>query len=93
MAEIIEERDITAPDQDGWTLSYRVRRDDGNEVPVLASCSGTAEASRKFDDARAFIADRGRSAAIAYAEMGEPAAMIHLSIDSLSGSVRADVDR
>jgi hypothetical protein len=92
MAAIIEERDITAPDQDGWTMSYRVRRDDGTEVPVLASCSGTAEASEE-SDARAFIADRGRSAALDYAEMGDPAGMIHLSVDSLSGSVRADVDR
>jgi hypothetical protein len=93
MAEIIEEREITAPDQDGWTMSYRVRRDDGHEVAVLASCSGTAEASQKSADARAFVDDHGRSAALAHAEMGEPAGMIHLSIDSLSGSVRADVDR
>jgi hypothetical protein len=93
VAEIIEERDITAADQDGWTISYRVRRVDGTEVAVLASCSGSAEASEKSDETDAFVADRGRSAALDYAQRDEPAAMIHLSVDSLSGTVRADIDR
>jgi hypothetical protein len=52
VAEIIEARDITARDQDGWTISYGVRRSDDREVPVLASCSRTAEASIRSDDAR-----------------------------------------
>ena len=93
MAEIIEERDITAHDQDGWTISYRVRRSDDSEVPVLASCSRTAEASIRSDDARTYIADRGRSAALEYADRGEAASMIHLSLDPLDGSVHASVDR
>jgi hypothetical protein len=93
VAEIIEVSDISASDQDGWTISYRVRRSDGREVPVLASCSRTAEASVRSDEARAYIADRGRSAALNYAERGEAASMIHLSIDPLAGSVHASVDR
>ncbi len=93
MTEIVEEREITARDQDGWTISYRVRRDDGKEVPVLASCTRTAESSAKSDSARAYLDDRGRSAALEHAERGTPARMIHLSVDPLNGSVRADFDR
>jgi len=60
VAEIIEARDITARDQDGWTISYGVRRSDDREVPVLASCSRPAEASIRSDDARGRRDDLGR---------------------------------
>jgi hypothetical protein len=67
VAEIIADCDITAPDQDGWTMSYSVRRDDGQEVPVIASCSRTAAASVRSANATAFLADRGRAAALEHA--------------------------
>jgi hypothetical protein len=47
-----------------------VRRNDGEEVFVEASCTRTAEVARAQNDheALAFIADRGEAAALKYAE-------------------------
>lgn len=78
MAEVLEIHDLTTPSQDGWTLDYRVRREDGEEVHAEVRCwerARTAAERAGNSDALAAIADRGAAAALEYAEVVEsPAA-------------------
>jgi hypothetical protein len=98
MTEIIEELDLTGPGDDPWKVFRRVRRADGVVVAVDASCTGTAEevAARVSDrEAMAYIADRGRAAAIDQAErLADPdregESILHLWVDPRSGEFRTD---
>ena len=78
MAEVVETRDITAPEQDGWAVDYRIRRDDGEELHAEVRCWERAHraAERAANaEALAAIADRGAASALGYAEPVEsPAA-------------------
>jgi hypothetical protein len=78
MAEVVEARDITAPEQDGWAVDYRIRRDDGEELHAEVRCWERAHhaAERAANaEALAAIADRGAASALEYAELVEsPAA-------------------
>jgi hypothetical protein len=38
MAEVVETRDITAPEQNGWAVDHRIRRDDGEELHAEVRC-------------------------------------------------------
>jgi hypothetical protein len=70
-AEISEVIDATTPSATGWKVYYKVKREDGLEVFVDASCTDTAEMiAREAEDPETvqYLADRGRSAAIKYAE-------------------------
>ena len=74
MAEVVETRDITAPEQDGWAVDYRIRRDDGEELHAEVRCWERAHlaAERAGNaDTLAAIADRGSAAALEYAELVE----------------------
>ena len=78
MAEVVETRDITAPEQNGWAVDYRIRRDDGEELHAEVRCWQRAHlaAERAANaDALAAIADRGSAAASEYAELVESPAM------------------
>jgi len=44
VAEIVDQKDTTPNDFDGWTQFYRLRRNDGSEVVADVQCTGTAEA-------------------------------------------------
>ena len=61
MAEVVEKHDLTVPNQDGWTVEYRIRREDGEELHAEVRCweraRGAAERSANTD-ALAAIADR-----------------------------------
>jgi hypothetical protein len=78
VAEVVEANDLTAPSQDGWTVDYRIRREDGEELHVEVRCWERAHvaAERAANaDALAAIADRGTAAALERAELVEsPAA-------------------
>ena len=78
MAEVVETHDLTAPSQDGWALDYRIRREDGEEIHAEVRCWEKAHAAAERAanaQALAAIADRGRGAALEYAEEVEsPAA-------------------
>ena len=74
MADLVETHDLTAPTQDGWALDYRIRRDDGEEIHAEVRCWEKAHAAAERaanTDALAAIADRGRAAALEYAEQVE----------------------
>ena len=74
MAEVVETHDLTAPSQDGGAVDYRVRRDDGEELDAAVRCWAKAQAAAERAanaEALAAIADRGRAAALAYAELVE----------------------
>jgi hypothetical protein len=78
MAEVVETRDITAPEQNGWAVDYRIRRDDGEELHAEVRCWERAHlAAERAANAEALtaIADRGTATALEYAELVEsPAA-------------------
>jgi hypothetical protein len=78
MAEVLEARDLTAPSQHGWAVDYRIRRVDGEELHAEVRCWERAQAAAERAanaDALAAIADRGKAAALEYAELVEsPAA-------------------
>ena len=74
MAEVVEPNDITTSSQDGWTVDYRIRRDDGEELHAEVRCWERAHAAAKRaanTDALAAMADRGSAAALEYAELVE----------------------
>jgi hypothetical protein len=74
MAEVVETHDLTAPSQHGWTVDYRIRRDDGEELHAEVRCWNTAHAAAERAanaEALAAIADRGNAAALEYAELVE----------------------
>jgi hypothetical protein len=71
MAEVVETVDLTAPEQDGWAMDYRIRREDGEELHAEVRCWEKAHltAERAANaEALAAIADRGIAAALEYAE-------------------------
>ena len=66
MAEVVETRDLTATSQNGWTLDYRIRREDGEEVHAEVRCWEKAQAAAEQAanaERSAAIADRGSAAA------------------------------
>jgi len=74
MAEVVESYDLTAPSQDGWVVEYRIRRDDGEELHAEVRCWEKAHAAAERTvntDALAAMADRGKAAALEYAEVVE----------------------
>jgi hypothetical protein len=100
VTELLKTSDATTRDADGWLVHYDVRRDDGETVLVEAHCTGTAEAvARAHGDAEAlaYIADRGRSAALDFAERAQSpkhrgATLVRLAVDSLSGGLMRDYE-
>jgi len=78
MAEVVEEHDLTTPEQHGWAVDYRIRRADGEELHAEVRCWDKAHdaAERAGNtDALAAIADRGSAAALEYAELVESPAI------------------
>ena len=78
MADVVEVHDLTEPSQNGWTLDYRIRREDGEELHAEVRCSDkarTAAEQAANTDGLAAIADRGRAAALEYAEVVESPAV------------------
>ena len=100
MPEIIEHTDLTQPGEDGWHTRYKVRRDDGGEITVEAAASRTAETVARGNDnpdGMAFADDRGRQAALEYAEKAQSPAqrgetIVRLTLDYLSGGVTHEYD-
>jgi len=95
MTKILGESDRRTPSMDGWEHEYRVRRDDGEAVPVMATCSRTVEvvASSSGDkELRGFVADHGRSLALEKAEaaQGRRGASVTLIGTSFGVSCRYD---
>lgn len=95
MTEITRAVDMTGRSEDGWSWTYFVTRDDGGEVVVEASCTGTAEAMARGERGDraglAAIEDRCSRAAVDFAERaqsplrrGSPV-LIRLSFDSVDG--------
>jgi hypothetical protein len=75
MAEVVDTHDLTEPSQNGWTLDYRIRRQDGEELHAEVRCWDKAHAAAERAGNAEAIADRGISAALEYAEVVEsPAA-------------------
>jgi hypothetical protein len=74
MAEVVETHDLTAPSQDGWSVDYRIRREDGEELHAAVRCwkKANAAAERAANaESLAAIADRGTAAVLEYAEQVE----------------------
>ena len=74
MAQVVETHDLTAPSQDGWAVDYRIRREDGDELHAEVRCWEKAHAAAERAanaEALAAIGDRGRAAALEYAEQVE----------------------
>lgn len=100
MAEVVEQQDLTPAGADRWQVWYRVRRNDGEEVFVEASCTRTAEEvarAQNDHEALAIIADRGEAAALKYAESAQSPAdrgkvIVRLWVDGLNGSLHHDPD-
>jgi hypothetical protein len=78
MAEVVETNDLTAPEQHGWAVGYRIRREDGEELHAEVRCWDKAHAAAERAanaEALAAIADRGLAAVLESAELAEsPAA-------------------
>jgi hypothetical protein len=71
MAELVETTDLTEPTQNGWTVDYRIRRGDGEELHAEVRCWDNAHraAERAANvEALAAIADRGHAVALEYAD-------------------------
>jgi hypothetical protein len=71
MAEVVEVHDLTEPSQNGWTMDYRIRREDGEELHAEVRCWEKAQVAAKRAanaEALAAIADQGIRAALEYAE-------------------------
>jgi hypothetical protein len=87
--------ELTEPGQNGWAFLYTVRRDDGRDVLVEASCTETAAAAANEKDnthALEIIKDLGGREAIRLAEnaMDRPGQIfVHLGFDPLTGSPRS----
>jgi hypothetical protein len=74
MAEVVETHDLTAPSQDGWTVDYRIRREDGEELHAEVRCWEKAHRAAKRagnTEALAAIGDRGIAAALEFADLVE----------------------
>ena len=74
MAEVVETNDLTAPDQHGWAVGYRIRREDGEELHAEVRCWDKARAAAEESEnanALAAIADRGVAAVLEQAEQVE----------------------
>jgi hypothetical protein len=74
MAEVVETHELTTPSQDGWTVDYRIRREDGEELHAEVRCWDKARAAAERAsnaEALAAITDRGIGAALEYAELVE----------------------
>jgi hypothetical protein len=74
MAEVVEMHDLTTPEQNGWALDYRIRREDGEELHADVRCWDKAHAAAERaanEEALAAISDRGSAAALEYAELVE----------------------
>jgi hypothetical protein len=74
LADLVETHDLTDPSQQGWAFDYRIRRNDGEELHAEVRCWDRArESAARGHNAEALeaIADRGVSAALAYAELVE----------------------
>ena len=78
MAEVVETRDLTAPEQNGWAVDYRIRRDDGEELHAEVRCWDRAHLAAEWAanaEALGAIGDRGASSALEYAELVESPAV------------------
>ena len=74
MAEVVETNDLTEPEQHGWAVGYRIRREDGEELHAEVRCWDKARAAAEQSanaDALAAIADRGVAAVLEHAEQVE----------------------
>jgi hypothetical protein len=72
MAELLETYDLTDPSQHGWAVDHRIRREDGEELHAEVRCWDQARESAERAgnaDALEAMADRGRTAALEYAEV------------------------
>jgi hypothetical protein len=78
VAELVATTDLTEPSQHGWTVDYRIRRSDGEELHAEVRCWDNAHraAERAANaEALAAIADRGYAVALEYADqVDSPAA-------------------
>jgi hypothetical protein len=100
MADLIETFDLTAPSQNGWTVDYRIRRADGEELHAEVRCWDRAfESAERAGNAEALdiMANRGLAAALEYAETvqspaGRGSALISIWFDVAdNGSMRRRV--
>ena len=93
MTEVIRERDIiAASSQNGWTVEYVVRRDDGELVKAIVSCPGISEAlaAHRLDSTLAeVVADRGKGRAIAMAESAQSGRGVRITIECIGEHVLA----
>ena len=74
MAEVVETHDLTTPEQGGWTVDYRIRREDGEELHAEVRCWEKAHAAAERAanaDALAAALPRSAIAALEYAELVE----------------------
>ena len=74
MAVVLETHDLTEPSQHGWAVSYRIRREDGEELHAEVRCWDKARAAAERAanaEALAAIADRGIAVALEYADLVE----------------------
>jgi hypothetical protein len=98
VAEILDMVDHTGPGEDGWHVSYRVRRDDGEEIDADFICTGTARAVAEDvgdGETLAAIEDRGRAGGLKCAESAQSPAKrgrtrLSVKIDSVSGLLSHD---
>ena len=85
---------------DAWQAWHYVRRDDGEEVAVEASCTGTAAETARAQENRetmAFIADRGEAEALRLAETAQSPAvrgnvLVRVFVNPQTGSLMHDYD-
>jgi hypothetical protein len=100
MAELVEIHDLTAPSQNGWAVDYGIRRQDGEVLHAAVRCWEKAHAAAERaanTDALSAIEDRGRAAALEYAELVESpavrgAVLISIWFDSAdAGGLRRQV--
>ena len=78
MAEVVETNDLTAPEQHGWSVGYRIRREDGEELHAEVRCWDKAQAAAEHAGnagALAAIADRGVAAVLEHSEQVESPAV------------------
>src|SRR5689334_25295653 len=74
MAELVETIELTTAGQSGWAVDHRIRREDGEELHAEVRCWDKARDSAERagnEAALAAMADRGRAAALAFAELVE----------------------
>jgi hypothetical protein len=88
--EIVRERDLTTASQDGWTVEYLIRRDDGEEVTATVTCSGTAEAlAAHHSDLAEVVADRGKERALKMAGSAQAGREASITIECIGEHVLA----